>query len=57
MHSPIYGVKELLCLSVINNDPNYLRTGETEWAKKHNIAKKKYQYFQYQLKKSIIGTP
>ena len=23
-----------VCLSVVNFDPNYLRTGKTEWAKK-----------------------
>ena len=23
-----------ICLSMINFDPNYLRTGKTEWAKK-----------------------
>ena len=30
-HTPVYGVKECVCLSVINFDPNYLRTGRTEW--------------------------
>ena len=33
-HTPVYGVKEFVRLSVINFDPNYLRTGKTEWAKK-----------------------
>ena len=28
---PVYGVKEFVCLSVTNFDPNYL-TGRTEWA-------------------------
>ena len=31
-HTPVYGVKEFVCLSIINFDPNYLRTGRTEWA-------------------------
>ena len=31
-HTPIYGVKEFVCLSVTKFNPNYLRTGETEWA-------------------------
>ena len=31
-HTPIYGVKEFVCLSVTNFDPNYLVTGRTEWA-------------------------
>ena len=29
-HTPVYGVKELVCLSVTNFDLNYLRTGEIE---------------------------
>ena len=33
-HTSIYGVREFVCLSVKNFDPNYLRTGKTEWAKK-----------------------
>ena len=28
----VYGVKEFVCLSVTNFDPNYLGTGRTEWA-------------------------
>ena len=31
-HTPVYGVKEFVRLSVINFDPNYLGTGKTEWA-------------------------
>ena len=31
-HTPLYGVKEFVCLSVANFDPNYLRTGATEGA-------------------------
>ena len=31
-HAPVYGVKEFVCLSVTNFDPNYLGTGRTEWA-------------------------
>ena len=35
LHTPVYGVKEFVCLSVcqdaMNFDPNYLRTGRTEW--------------------------
>ena len=27
-HPPVYGVKEFVCLSVMNFDLNYLRTGE-----------------------------
>ena len=30
-HTPVYGAKEFACLSVSNFDPNYLRTGRTEW--------------------------
>ena len=30
-HTPVYGVKEFVCLSVTKFDPN-LRTGRTEWA-------------------------
>ena len=41
MHTPVYGVKEFFCLSVclyaVNFEPNYLRTGWTEWAKKLNF--------------------
>ena len=37
-HTSVYGVKEFVrlsvCLSVVIFDPNYLRTGWTEWAKK-----------------------
>ena len=33
----VYGVKEIVtltvCLSVTNFDPNFLRTGKTQWAK------------------------
>ena len=29
---PVYGIKEFVCLSVLNFDPKYLRTGWTEWA-------------------------
>ena len=32
LHTPVYGVKEFVCLSVVNFDPNYLRTGKREWA-------------------------
>ena len=32
-HTPIYGVKEFVCLSAAKFDLNYLRTGEIEWAK------------------------
>ena len=31
-HTPVYGVKEFVCLSVTKFDPNYLRTGKTKWA-------------------------
>ena len=34
LHTPIYGVKEFVHLSVINFDPNYLRTGRTECSQK-----------------------
>ena len=27
LHTPVYGVKEFVCPSVTNFDPNYLRTG------------------------------
>ena len=29
-HTPVYGVKEFVCLSVTKFDPNYHRTGKTE---------------------------
>ena len=29
-HTPVYGVKEFVRLSVINFDPNYLMTGKTD---------------------------
>ena len=29
-HTPVYGVKEFVDLSVIKFDPNYFRTGKTE---------------------------
>ena len=32
-HTPVNGIKEFVCLSVTNFDPNYLRTGKTKWAK------------------------
>ena len=39
IHIPpyVYMVSKNLsvCLSVVNFDPNYLRTGKTEWAKKN----------------------
>ena len=28
-HTPVYGVKEFVCLSVTKFNPNYLRTGKT----------------------------
>ena len=31
-HTPLYGVKEFVCLSEAKFDLNYLRTGEIEWA-------------------------
>ena len=31
-HIPIYGVNEFVCLPVTKFDPNYLRTGKTDWA-------------------------
>ena len=31
-HTFVYGVKELVRLPVTKFDPNYLRTGKTEWA-------------------------
>ena len=34
LHTPVYGVKEFVFLSVVNFDPNYLRTSKTELAKK-----------------------
>ena len=40
LHTPVCGVKEFVCMSVLNFNPNYLRTGITEWAKKININKK-----------------
>ena len=36
LHTPVYGVKEFVCLSVTNFDPNYLRTGKTEQSVTHN---------------------
>ena len=33
-HTPVYGLKEFVCLSVTNFDSNYLGTGQTEWVKK-----------------------
>ena len=34
-HTPVYGVKEFIHLSVVNFDPNYLGTGKTEWAENY----------------------
>ena len=31
-HTPVYGLKEFVHLSVIKFDTNYLRTGKTKWA-------------------------
>ena len=31
-NAPVYSFKEFFCLSVTNFDPNYNRTGRTEWA-------------------------
>ena len=31
-HTPVYGVKKFVPLSVIKFDPHFLRTGRTEWA-------------------------
>ena len=46
--TPVYGVKEFLCPSVTNFDPNYLRTDRTEWAEiyfmpKTHVSKKFWQ--------------
>ena len=42
LHTPVYGVKEFVCLSVClsvaNFVPDYLRTGRTEWAKKMSVT-------------------
>ena len=27
LYTPVYGVKEFVCLSVVNFEPNYLKTG------------------------------
>ena len=47
-HIPVYGVKEFVCLSVCLSvtkfDPNYLRTGKTEWAKKNVMASMAKRY-------------
>ena len=32
LHTPVNGVKEFVCLPVLNFDTNYLRTERTEWA-------------------------
>ena len=37
--TPLYGVKEFVCLSFTNFDPNYLGTGRTEWAERISLAK------------------
>ena len=53
-HTPVYGVKEFVrlsvCLSVINFDPNYFRTDITECAKKigylwQNECSQKFIFF------------
>ena len=31
-HTPVYGVKEFVCLSVTNFDLNYRKAGKIEWA-------------------------
>ena len=31
-HTPVYSVKKFVCLFVTKFNPNYLRTGKTEWA-------------------------
>ena len=36
--TPVYGVKEVFRLSVTKFDPNYLRTGKKEWAKKFDLS-------------------
>ena len=56
MHIPPYMVSKNLsvCLSVINFDPNYFKTGKTEWAKKiygKNQSLKKF----YLSKKWTVG--
>ena len=33
-HTAVSDVKEFVCLTVTEFDPNYLRTGKTEWAEK-----------------------
>ena len=38
--TPVCGVKECVYMSVLNFNPNYLRTGKTEWAKKSLILTK-----------------
>ena len=42
VHTPVFGVKKFVCPSVVNFDPNYLRTGKTEWGKK--LLQKKLIY-------------
>ena len=46
-HTPVHGVKNFVRLSVINFNPNYLRTGKTEWANKKfgHLLKHKSYYF------------
>ena len=31
-HTPVQNVKEFVCFSVVNFDPNYIGTGKTKWA-------------------------
>ena len=52
-NTPVYGVKESVCLSVTKFDPNYLRTDKTEWAEiflRTSIAKSHVSKFCICLK-------
>ena len=47
-HTPLYGVKEFVCLSFTNFDPNYLRTGRTLFYQDNNQVNLK-QVIDYYL--------
>ena len=58
LHTPVYGVKEFVCLSVTKFDPNYIRTGKTEWAKKiKDIYDKKLCLEKFCLSEKWLGGP
>ena len=55
-HTPVNGVKEFVCLSLVNFDPNHLKTGRTEGAENKfaTLAARAVFVGLFLLKKQLI---